>query len=163
MAQDPALQLLELRAGVHAELLDEQLAGGPASGERVGLPPRAVERQRVLRAHVLPVGLGRDQPLQFLRRGVRDFARWLRVLFHDGRQCGGARFTPECALACDHLVQHRAEGKKVGTRIQSFSLRLLRRHVCDRAQRRAWTSKVFRAGFHRGLGGTHLCRHRSAR
>ncbi len=44
VAQDPALQLLELRAGVHAELFDEQLTGGPAGGERVGLPSRAVER-----------------------------------------------------------------------------------------------------------------------
>ena len=54
----------ELRAGVHAELLDEQLAGGPAGGERVGLSARAVERECVLGAHALPVRLGRDQPLQ---------------------------------------------------------------------------------------------------
>ena len=64
VAQDPALELLELRAGVDAELFDEQLTGRPASGERVGLPPRAVERERVLRARVLAVRLGRDQPLQ---------------------------------------------------------------------------------------------------
>ena len=64
MAQDPALQLLELRAGIDSELLHEQLAGRPASGERVGLPPRAVERECVLRANVLPVRLGRDQPLE---------------------------------------------------------------------------------------------------
>ena len=62
--QDPALELLELRAGVDAELFDEQLTGRPASGERVGLPSRAVERKRVLRARVLAVRLGRDQPLQ---------------------------------------------------------------------------------------------------
>ena len=64
MEQDPALELLELRAGVDAELFDEQLTGRPAGGERVGLPPRAVERKRVLRARVLAVRLGRDQPLQ---------------------------------------------------------------------------------------------------
>jgi hypothetical protein len=39
VAQDPALQLLELRAGIDSELLHEQLAGRPASGECVGLSP----------------------------------------------------------------------------------------------------------------------------
>jgi hypothetical protein len=62
--QDPALELLELRAGVDAELFDEQLTGRPACGERVGLPSRAIERKRVLRARVLAVRLGRDHPLQ---------------------------------------------------------------------------------------------------
>ncbi len=80
VAQDPALELLELRAGVHAELLDEQLTGRPAGGERVGLPSRAVERKCMLRARVLAVRLGRDQPLQLGHELVMAAERELGVV-----------------------------------------------------------------------------------
>ncbi len=63
VAQDPALELSQLRRGIDAELLHEQLAGGAAGGERVGLAAGAIQRERVLDAEPLPVGLGRDQAL----------------------------------------------------------------------------------------------------
>ena len=64
VAQDPALELLELRAGIDAELLEEQLPRGPARRERVHLPAGAVERERMLDAKALAVRLGGDQPLE---------------------------------------------------------------------------------------------------
>ena len=41
-----------------------------------------------------------------------------------------------------HLVEHRAEGKQVGARVQFLGPHLLRRHVGDRAHRRARTGQV---------------------
>lgn len=38
MAQDAPLELLELRAGIDPELLDEELPRGPAGRERIHLP-----------------------------------------------------------------------------------------------------------------------------
>ena len=41
-----------------------------------------------------------------------------------------------------HLVEHGAEREQIGARVQLFRPRLLRRHVGDRAQRRARTGQV---------------------
>ena len=46
-------------------------------------------------------------------------------------------------LTGGHLVQHDAEGKQIRTRIEFFSLRLLRRHVGDGAQRRPGAGQMF--------------------
>ncbi len=61
LAEDRGLELLELRAGVDAELLEERLAGGSVGGERVCLAPRAVEREHQLRAGPLAHGLRGDE------------------------------------------------------------------------------------------------------
>ena len=64
LAQDLALELLELRARLEAELLEERAAGVLVGGERVCLPAGAVEREHQLRAQALAVGLLGDEPLQ---------------------------------------------------------------------------------------------------
>ncbi|HEY3550283.1 MAG TPA: hypothetical protein VGK69_04450 [Gaiellaceae bacterium] len=64
VAQDPALELLQLRAGVDPELVDQQLPRRSARGQRVHLPAGAIQRERVLGAKPLAIRLGRDQPLE---------------------------------------------------------------------------------------------------
>ena len=44
---------------------------------------------------------------------------------------------PETASARRHLVEHDAEREQIGARVQLLAARLLRRHVGDRAERRA--------------------------
>ena len=80
MAQNPALELLELRAGLDAELLDEQLPRRSARSECVRLPPRAIERERMLGAEALAVGLGGDQALELGHELVVPAERQLRVV-----------------------------------------------------------------------------------
>jgi hypothetical protein len=50
LAQDRAVELLECRAGLDPELVDERPAGGLVHLECLGLPPRPVERQHQLAA-----------------------------------------------------------------------------------------------------------------
>ena len=64
LAQDRGLERLELRAWVDAELLDERLARGAVGRERVGLAPRAVEREHELRARSLAQRLRCDERLE---------------------------------------------------------------------------------------------------
>jgi hypothetical protein len=64
LAEDRRLELAELPAGLDAELLDERLARGVVSGQRVCLPPRPVERKHELRTRALAEGLHLDEGLE---------------------------------------------------------------------------------------------------
>ena len=64
LAQDRAVERLELRAGFDPELLDERAARVAVRGERIGLPSRPVEREHQLRAQPLPQRMPRDERLQ---------------------------------------------------------------------------------------------------
>ena len=114
-------------------------------------------------------------PLQPLQVGshvrgvlVAQFAVFLQRLVDDvvpvrparrdsaARAAVGARFRMASKMSAEvsprngsvpgrHLVQHRAEGKQIGARIQFLALGLLRRHVGHRAQRRPGTGQVLLA------------------
>ena len=51
--------------GIDPELVGEQIADTPVSGQRVGLPAAAVQRQHELAVQPLPQRMVGDQPLQF--------------------------------------------------------------------------------------------------
>ena len=74
-----------------------------------------------------------QQPLDGRRRGRRQ-ARPVRLLRDDGRDRVGHVFTAERALAGEHLVEDAAKRPDVGAAIDRLALRLLRRHVCRRAE-----------------------------
>ena len=48
LRQDGDLQLLQVRSGIEAQLLEQLLACPVVGGQRVGLPPGAVQRQHQL-------------------------------------------------------------------------------------------------------------------
>ncbi len=52
-------------------------------------------------------------------------------------------------MARRHLVEDHAEGKNIAAGVDHPAERLLGRHVCDRAQRRAWAGEI-RFGHRRG-------------
>ena len=64
LAQNRLLELLERRARIDAELLDERAARVPVDVERLRLPPRAVEREHELGAEALAERVGGDELLQ---------------------------------------------------------------------------------------------------
>ena len=64
MAEDVALERLQLGRRVEAQLVGQHPPGVPVRGERVGLAPAAVERQHQLRAQRLAQRMLPDQRLQ---------------------------------------------------------------------------------------------------
>ncbi len=52
--QDARLQVAQFAAGLHAQLVDQHAAGALVGGERLGLPPAAVQRQHELGVEPLP-------------------------------------------------------------------------------------------------------------
>ncbi len=64
LGEDVGLQATEVRAGLHAHLLDERRSRRREGGERLPLPPGAVERQRLLGAQPLSEGVRGDGALQ---------------------------------------------------------------------------------------------------
>ena len=64
VAQDRLLQLLELRAGLDSELVDERQPRSPVGLERVRLTAGAVESQHQVRAQRLPVRMLLDERLE---------------------------------------------------------------------------------------------------
>ena len=64
LIQDRAVELLQRRAGVDPELLEEPLAGVGVDGERLGLPARAVEREHQLAVEALAERVCPRQRLQ---------------------------------------------------------------------------------------------------
>ena len=58
------MEVLEPGAGLDAELLDERRASGAVRSERIGLPPRPVEREHQLPVEPLPERLLIDQRLE---------------------------------------------------------------------------------------------------
>ena len=53
-----------------------------------------------------------------------------RTVSAEGQRAGG------------HFIEHRAEREQIGTGVQFFPSRLLRRHVSDGAERRAGAGQV---------------------
>ena len=72
-------------------------------------------------------------------------------LHEDGRRDIRGGVPVECAEACGHLVQNRAEGKDIASPVGRPPGTLLGRHVGRRAKPRAWRRQV---GDRRQLGAT---------
>jgi hypothetical protein len=64
LAQDRALELLEVVTRVDPELLDEGSTGVLIRSERLRLPTRPVERENELPSQALPIRVRGDQGLQ---------------------------------------------------------------------------------------------------
>ena len=64
LLQDRAFELLQRRAGLDAQLVDERTSRLAIGVERLLLPPGAVQREDLLLAQTLPVRLLREQPLE---------------------------------------------------------------------------------------------------
>src|SRR5439155_23375392 len=73
MLQDPPLELVELGAGLEAELIREPLPGCSQSGQRVGLTAGSVERKHQLTQEPLPQRMLTGEALE-LRHEFRAFA-----------------------------------------------------------------------------------------
>ena len=101
---------------------------------------------------LLGVQLGddRDQPIRHFRDDLLDRPRlFLGDALEDRQRRGRTEGRPAAA----HHVQHAAEAEQVGTLVDHFSLRLLRRHV----QRRAGDGAALRqAGVIGGAGQTEV-------
>ena len=72
-------ECLQLGAGLDPEALDERLAGGAVRGERVGLPPRPVEREHLLRAEALAVRVLHHERVQLVDQVGVASERQIRV------------------------------------------------------------------------------------
>ena len=71
LAQDRALELLQRRARLDSQLVDERAPGGLVGGQRLGLAPRPVQREHQLAAQALAKGvLGRQRVELRDERGV---------------------------------------------------------------------------------------------
>ena len=68
LAQHPALDLAQRGGRLHAEVVGQRPPERLVTGERLGLPARAVEREHVLRAHVLAQRVLGDQRLEVADR-----------------------------------------------------------------------------------------------
>ncbi len=77
-----------------------------------------------------------DQPIQLLRHPWHQFAGWLRLLLHQGRQDFGRGVSSERSSPRHHLVEQRPEAENVAARVDRAARRLLRRHVADRSRYR---------------------------
>ena len=84
----------------------------------------------------------------FLQRAVDDIfqlGRQVRIqpdrcqrrAVHDRIEDDSRSFSPKWHRASRHLVQHDAERKQIGARVERLAPHLLRRHVSHRAQRRS--------------------------
>ena len=62
------LQTLQLRARLESELVDERRARGAECGERIGLPPAAVQSEHLKPAQALAQRMRRDERLELGRR-----------------------------------------------------------------------------------------------
>ena len=80
VAEDAALELLQRRAGLDAELVDEHSPGRAVRVERVLLPSRAVEREDVLLAQALAERLLGEQLLELGEQRVVPPERELGVV-----------------------------------------------------------------------------------
>ena len=80
MAQDPALEFLELRPGSTPSSSDEDLSRGAVGLECVLLADGAIEREYVLRPEALPVRLLGDEPLELGQQLVVTPERELGVV-----------------------------------------------------------------------------------
>ncbi len=67
---------------------------------------------------------------------------WNGYRVQNGFEDDSRAFSAERRRSRRHLVQHRPEGKQVGSAVQFLGADLFRRHVADRAQRRARTGQV---------------------
>jgi hypothetical protein len=72
----------------------------------------------------------------------------------------GRRVTAKRNSAGRHLIQHGSEGEQVRPSVEFFAPCLLGRHICSRANRRAWARKLFfRATSLRYVGRWPGCDH----
>jgi hypothetical protein len=69
LAQDRALERLQLGAGLESELRDPRAPGPLVALERVDLPPRAVQRHHELGLEALVQGVALGQPLELTDEG----------------------------------------------------------------------------------------------
>ena len=82
-----------------------------------------------------PVELGRDAGVELQRRDRRA----VEDRFEDDRRCRSG----ERQGASRHLIEHDAERKQIGARVQLFAARLLGRHIRDGSHGRARTGEKF--------------------
>ena len=90
-----------------------------------------------------------DQPFNRLRHAFGDVRERPRFEVDHRRQRGRRRVATKRALARQHLVENRAEGKDVRPRVDLLAFRLFGRHVGDGAENRALP--VSMAGLHARL------------
>src|SRR5262249_25168212 len=85
-----------------------------------------------------------DNALQLLGHfGIKAWG-WWGLVAENLRNNRGTRLTPECALTCRHLVQHRAKGEYVAASVQFLTFGLLRGHIADGAEN--FAPRCHRAG-----------------
>ena len=84
--EDAALELLQGRAGLEAELIDEQPPGRAVRVEGVLLPSRAVERENVLLVQALTERLFGEQLLELAEQRAVPPERELRIVPQFGRR-----------------------------------------------------------------------------
>ena len=126
MLQDPPLELVELGAGLEAELIREPLPGCSQSGQRVGLTAGSVERKHQLTQEPLPQRMLTGEALE-LRHEFRAFAgREPRVdlLFE---RCQALLLEPLCLGGRKRLVKHVRQRRPApqGERVTEHTFRLL--------------------------------------
>nr|AGS49805.1 hypothetical protein [uncultured bacterium esnapd16.1] len=107
LVEDLALQLLQRRSGVDAQLLGQPLLDRPQHAEGVGLPPGPVERQAQQLAAVLAQRMGPGEGLQLGHR---------HLVGPHGEQCRAARLDDRQLqlLQPGHLGHHRGGGGHLG-------------------------------------------------
>ena len=74
-----AFECLQLGAGLDSETLDERFARGAVRGERIGLPPRPVEREHLLRSEALAVRVLHHERVQLMDQVGVAAERQVRV------------------------------------------------------------------------------------
>ena len=72
-------ECLQLGAGLDSEALDERLARGAVRGERIGLPPRPVEREHLLRSEALAVRVLHHERVQLVDQVGVAAERQIRI------------------------------------------------------------------------------------
>ena len=65
-----------------------------------------------------------------------------RRFFQDGIEDDRGCCAAEWNRARSHFVEHGTEAEKIAAHVQCFSARLLRRHICHRADRRPSTGEI---------------------
>ena len=79
LRQDGCVQAPQRFAGIDAELTGEQVAGTPVGGQRLGLPPAAIQRQHQLAVQPLPQRILGGQLFQLAGEGVVPAKRQISI------------------------------------------------------------------------------------
>ena len=73
--------------------------------------------------------------------GIQANGRNRRAI-QDGVENGGRAIAAERELAGGHFIEHGAERKKIGARVEFLGTRLFGRHISDGADGAAWTGEL---------------------